>query len=561
MDALLASTFSANLRAVLRCRRPHSANSHLPGAVAANTAGDGSRRRLVARKEAGEVDFDGVLEEMGICQRAVSQGDLEAFLRQVNRNFNVNLGIGKHSCEELFQWLDRDRDGVVSPTEFRSKMKELERCLQVLNGITLPEILCPFMKGKVDKDDLKRLMAHVDKNLSTGTSDVDCTRLFKYLDADADGEVSIRELTNKLSELSLCSDALQGLTIKELGTLLHRAFEHFDSNDDGQVSAEEFLAAVQRLNIPLDEEQALMLHAYLDANQDGTADLGEWCAGNSFPTWLEAVKVALESQVEKKGLARLGYFAEVVHEIAKGPGDLVVKGRQLSARLWDGTDVLADATNFLTDGLGVACALSGVWQEVSGINSLAEVDQMDLLPFLIFVGISSVKTMRHLAEGQVSDLSEQEALLYATVFQKWGFSVSEFRRLLRYGDAQWEELAAGDALEVGGSGKEPMLRIVARGGCLLKDVRGQSLAAVDAGGFLGRLPGLEGDERLCGRTAWATEKTALLTWNLQKLESQLQGDESVRLKVARAAMNSMADRLLSAKEAEEKPRSAQHGGA
>jgi len=560
MDSLLADTFATHLRAILKLRRKTQrlARDRLTLTASLSAAAGAPAAAAVAAPQqpallqaAGGVSvhqaFDTLLETMGLNQkRPLGHHDLMNFFSRLNRD--LNLDVTRDVCEQLFSYLDKDGDGAISPSEFRMRMRELGRCLDMLDGISMQELATIFVKGKVDTEDLKGLMMYVDKNLVIGTAEEDSERLFKHCDKDGDGEVSLQEFISELNELEGCLHGLGGLSVHELTTLVHRAFQQFDANSDGVVSADEFVQAVQRLEIPLSHEQAITLHSYLDADKDGEIDLGEWRSGNAFPAWLEAVNVALEKQAKRVGLARLGYIAETVGEIVEGPGDLFTKGRLMLARMWDCTNELADAANCFTDSVGVCAALSGIWQEVSGINSLAEVDEVDLLPFMLCLGISAVHMVRHLAEGQVSDLSEQEALLYATVFQRKGFSVTEFKRLLGYGEARWVQLAEGETMQevVGGEA----LCTVVRGSCELLDRGGQKVAYMGAGAFLGKALGRERADKgaASGTTAKAAQPTMLLTWNSGLLEKQLKSDESVRLKVTRAMTISMADYILSAKE-------------
>jgi len=281
--------------------------------------------------------------------------------------------------------------------------------------------------------------------------------------------------------------------------------------------------------------------------------------GNSFPALLDAFRVTMDKNLERTGMARFGYFLETISAILSSPDDMEVKSQRLLARMWDGTEELADVANGLIDSVGVVAALSGIWNEVSGVNSVEDISQMDLLPFLLFTGISSVQILRCFAEGQVTDLSERDALLYAVAFQKFDFSVMQFKRLLSYGSAKWVTFAPGECIFP--TGQNTRLRVIAQGGCDIFDGNRQKLASVGVGSFLGVVNYLECRGDQCpdpdhhkhgafGAYSSATQTTTVVTWEDEILDQQLKRDEDLRLKVTRALTISMADRVLSAKEAQ-----------
>jgi len=455
----------------------------------------------------------------------------------------------------LFEYLDTDKDGVINSQEFIEKMMELERCITRLGGISIEDALCIFKKGTVNQEDVRTVMRGKQKSQLLGTEQ-DCVRLFKHVDRDGDGEVSLQEFFEQLDYLEECLGGLGGLSLSELATLLHRAFQQFDANGDGQVSPEEFEDAVKRLHLPISEEQSRRLHSYFDADKDGYIDLSEWSNGTSFPALLDVFRVTMDKNLERTGMSRFGYFLETIRAILSSSDDMEVKSQRLLARMWDGTEELADVANGLIDSVGVVAALSGIWNEVSGVNSVEDISQMDLLPFLLFTGISSVQILRYFAEGQVTDLSERDALLYAVAFQKFDFSVMQFKRLLSYGNAKWETFAPGECIFP--TCQNTRLRVIAQGACDIFDGNRQKLASVGVGSFLGVVNYLEcrGDQPdhhkhgAFGTYSSATQTTTVVTWEDEILDQQLKRDGDLRLKVTRALTISMADRVLSAKEAQ-----------
>jgi Ca2+-binding EF-hand superfamily protein len=548
MDSLLADTFAVNLRAVMQIqeRSSKTAPKHVM------QASDAMSTLLVTSSASStSSSFGRVLASMGLSKRSsINSEDLQAFFEY------VGVALGDYSSyndlsAQLFEYLDTNKDGVISSDEFREKMEELEQCMTRLGGTSVEDAVRIFQKGTVDQEDLLKVMRTRQRGHILGTEQ-DCVRLFKYADRNGDGVVDLQEFLEHLGHLEDCLGGLGGLSLDELATLLHRAFQQIDANGDGQVCPDEFVEAVKRLQLPLSEDQARTIHSYFDTDQDGYIELSEWSVGWTFPKLVDAVGVAMDSQLERTGMARFGYFLETIREILASPDELDKKRQRLVARMWDGTNEFADVVNGLTDSLGVVTALGGIWQELSDVNSVEDISQMDLLPFLLFMGISSVQILRHFAEGQVTDLSERDALLYAVAFQKWDFSVGQFRRLLSYGNARWETFAPGECILP--KGHVTRLRVIAQGGCDIYESNQRKLARVDVGNFLGvvnYLEGTGGKPRIFGAYSSATQPTTVVTWDNEVLEKQLERDEDLRLKVTRAITISLADRVLSTKETSE----------
>jgi len=498
-----------------------------------------------AAQETAESEFENVLVSMGFSNwRKVHEEDVQAFISTVDNMFGLNATKGL--SRQLFDYLDVDGDGCVSPKEFRLQMREFERVLTHFSGTAMQDVLFLFMKGTVTEADMAPLMTFLDKRLGIGTTEKDRKRLFRHLDENSNGEVSLKELISKLDDLEDCLQCCGGITVLELATLLRRAFKQFDANDDGVVCHSEFMDALHRLNIPLSEKKAATIFSYLDADKDGLIDLEEWSSGDTVPVWVDAAEVAMTSHVERTGLAHFGYLTETIGKILAGEGDPFTKARRVLGRVWDSTDELADVANLGADCVGVAAALLGIWREISGVSSWDEVELTDLLPFLIFLGITGTQITRHYMDGQISDLTEQEALLYATVFEKAGLTITQFQRLMRYGQATFQQVAPGAVIQ---SCPKTHLRLVARGAVEISDAEGRLLANVGAGGFLGALEFLDPElMRYFNNYTLAIEPTTIVTWDHEALQKQLDRDSGLRLKVTKMMTVSMADRFLSVKD-------------
>jgi len=136
-------------------------------------------------------------------------------------------------------------------------------------------------------------------------------------------------------------------------------------------------------------------------------------------------------------------------------------------------------------------------------------------------------------------------LLYAVAFQKWDFSVHQFKRLLSYGHAKWETFAPGKSIFP--KGQNNRLRVIVQGGCNIYDDKHKKLASVGVGSFLGVVNYLGGNGP-CGSYSSAFQTTTVVTWDNELLNEELGWDEDLRLKINGALTISMADRVLSVKE-------------
>lgn len=103
------------------------------------------------------------------------------------------------------------------------------------------------------------------------------------------------------------------------------------------------------------------------------------------------------------------------------------------------------------------------------------------------MGICGTQAAKQHAEGNTADLSAKEANVYEQVFKSEGFSVGEFRRLLRLGGngARWEHLAAGENVEAVAA--DGALRMVVQGSCMTSSSSRRpdqvTRSAVGVGGF------------------------------------------------------------------------------
>jgi len=411
---------------------------------------------------------------------------------------------------------------------------------------------------RLRKSDIQLLRWHMDKKLRIGEEKADCDRLYSFIDYCQLGSVDMFTCRVRLELLKGAIESLGGMGLSDLLSILRRSFSSFDVDKDGKICYREFSLAIDKLELPLNEAQRGALFTYIDMDDDGVIDLTECGCENEDNGWMSGMQVALETNAQRSGLTKFCYTAHRIGDALQGKGDIKSKMDAATKTAWQGLDGFADAAEAVTDVTGAAAALYGIWDELGGGSTCFPScidDSLNLAPFLIFLGISGVHMVRHLAEGAQSDLTEREAMLYTTTFEKHGFTVSQFQRLMK--NARWQKLDAGQKLEdVMGPENKRFMGVVARGECNVKGGTRGSGKVAGPGEFIGE-----------GQLLWPVDPSSpkkshdrfqsqpsikgvtspscwLAVWDVERLQVDLERDEKLQLKVHRAVAVSICDRLL-----------------
>ena len=120
-------------------------------------------------------------------------------------------------------------------------------------------------------------------------------KLFKELDVDKDGRVSVVELASKIKDSEKTataakiigqgaeSDSKSGITfnefvdyITETETQLKLAFRQMDKNNDQVVDASEIIAAMRELGVEVNQKEAEKLLRKVDKDGSLSIDFEEW---------------------------------------------------------------------------------------------------------------------------------------------------------------------------------------------------------------------------------------------------------------------------------------------
>ncbi|CAK0852793.1 unnamed protein product, partial [Prorocentrum cordatum] len=87
-------------------------------------------------------------------------------------------------------------------------------------------------------------------------------------------------------------------------------------------------------------------------------------------------------------------------------------------------------------------------------------DPADVMPFVLFLGMTGVNMTKELDNLVIKEMSEDEALLYSQAFHREGFSQAQFKRLLSCPSCKWGVAQPGEVLN---SSDPTRLKLIVRG--------------------------------------------------------------------------------------------------
>lgn len=169
--------------------------------------------------------------------------------------------------------------------EVQSVLQNLaETILKKMNQIEIAFQTSDFNKNDhLDMDEFRALLALCDI-FDDGIQD-----LFDYIDENGDGAISYEEFkkifsnTKSMDKSNLYSEILLQRVLTALyqsKTKLKVVFKRLDSNNDGQISVDELKIGLESMNLclenPLSHEQVVNLHKMIDVNGDGFIDYNEF---------------------------------------------------------------------------------------------------------------------------------------------------------------------------------------------------------------------------------------------------------------------------------------------
>lgn len=406
----------------------------------------------------------------------------------------------------------------------------------------------------IGREELTLLLTHVQQRLGLCHNQRELNRLLAYFDPIGSGFVTVSTLKEKTAQLEDALGALSGFSMEELSAVLRRSAVSLVQGD-ARLTVRDFWSALQKLEVTVSEEHASILHSFMDVDKDGFVDFSE--QGHDGRAIVNAVHVAISSEMERKGWKKCLYFAKSIKEVLAGPGNPSTKMAKLTQTVWYSTDEVADFLENAMDVAGVGAALRGIWEELNGLTPDDGIDELNLAPFLIFIGISMASTFKHLSDGRVSDLSEREAVAYTKYFEGNGFTVSDFQKIMKHGNAEWERMDIGASLSTDPT-TDTHLKLVTKGHlqsvgrCGTRGIASSAVANVYTGEFVGEAAFLGGGnvfhskrQRDASVVLYPVDgPVKTLNLDVESLRAYLEHDEKLKLKLHRLVSVSLADRLL-----------------
>lgn len=146
-----------------------------------------------------------------------------------------------------------------------------------LSQVEYDQICALFMtfdasgNGQLNRGELKRLA----RWLNYVHSDADAERLFRHMDSDGSGELTLHEFCTWLKDNKPDPNALYGLSPYQYNTIL-MAFHSFDTNNSGNLDVVEFENFSVTHAFASTREEARSIFYQIDVNRNGAVDLHEF---------------------------------------------------------------------------------------------------------------------------------------------------------------------------------------------------------------------------------------------------------------------------------------------
>lgn len=215
------------------------------------------------------------------------------------------MTLSDKELDQLFKSFDLDNSGTISFRELNSKLKEEVPVEQLMNALAAPEVEENLFRlfhtvwdqngdGVLDRCEFVAALNGLGldvKNLDDGSAFDD---LFRMLDEDGSGTISLRELQNSLRWIRSCEkcERLRHEAYDFEGTLsiqtqIRRAlaanavrvmdlFREWDENGDGVLEKAEFARAMPMLGIHAGREEVDDLFNSMDGDGDGIVTFKEF---------------------------------------------------------------------------------------------------------------------------------------------------------------------------------------------------------------------------------------------------------------------------------------------
>eukprot|EP00283_Hemiselmis_rufescens_P002513 CAMPEP_0173428676 /NCGR_PEP_ID=MMETSP1357-20121228/7575_1 /TAXON_ID=77926 /ORGANISM="Hemiselmis rufescens, Strain PCC563" /LENGTH=936 /DNA_ID=CAMNT_0014392731 /DNA_START=38 /DNA_END=2844 /DNA_ORIENTATION=+ len=223
--------------------------------------------------ESAEIDFD-IIDKDG--SGYIAFDELWADLEQ-----RMGGRVSQEIARGMFDELDGNGDGKVSIVEFKMKLGLRPKMEEVMAEVTA-EVENEFDQIDVDGSgylEFEEIWADLEQKLGEGVSREMAEAIFKDLDANGDGKVSLVEFKMKVGVMPS-----QEEVVDEAHVEAEEAFDAIDADGSGFLDLEELWSDLQRRGmVELTREQVEEIFGSIDANSDGKVSLTEFKSHMGIP--------------------------------------------------------------------------------------------------------------------------------------------------------------------------------------------------------------------------------------------------------------------------------------
>lgn len=233
-----------------------------------------------------------------------------------------------------------------------------------------------------------------------------------------------------------------GIDMDQFKDAIRYAFDRFDQDGDGQLSAKEFHVAANVMGLNISQEMAEKAFRQMTGGK-------EYFVPAAFQTTpMERMKSAIESAIERRSeenaFDEAGYLVANFWK-ATTEGQLSVEDRVRAIQDWWRVNQQAGFNLLETsvDLLGTGIALASLTNILVTTEDFSQLSFGDEFPLILLLGKIFRDFSRDLEESTESNLSHDQAIVYASVFKPAGFTLNQFQIMCGNGDAKWIRLPAG----------------------------------------------------------------------------------------------------------------------